>query len=61
MAVLDPVLVVLAQDADGNVSVPDFPFDPARGSHIVETGAELYIDRQDFRLIDSEVCGHAAL
>jgi glutaminyl-tRNA synthetase len=52
--VLDPLLVVLAKDSFTEISVPDFPFDPSRGSHKVVMGSEIYIDRQDFRLEDSE-------
>jgi len=57
MAVLDPILVVLSgvpDDASEPITVPDFPFDPSRGSHTVDLGSRVYIDQSDFREVDSE-------
>lgn len=55
MAVLNPIKVLLSDaPKDGRVlQVPDFPFDPSRGSHTVEFDDELFIDSSDFRLEDS--------
>ncbi|CAE7482285.1 glnS [Symbiodinium microadriaticum] len=69
MAVLNPVLVVIANlaevagpaaavaggEADGVVQweAPDFPHDPARGSHFVQMVSTVYIDQSDIRLVDS--------
>jgi hypothetical protein len=66
MAVLDPVLLVIsglaeatgkAVSADGSIvwEVPDFPFDPARGSHTLPMTDRIFIDRSDVRIVDSEV------
>ena len=55
MAVLDPLPVLLARDSFAQISVPDFPFDPSRGAHAVTLGNEVYIERADFRMQDSEV------
>jgi glutaminyl-tRNA synthetase len=58
MAVLQPLkLVISGRDLAGdaaNITVPDFPFDPTRGSHVLRIENEVYIDRSDFRLEDSE-------
>lgn len=62
MAVLDPLLVELVFPQDSSLplpqvfEVPDFPFDPSRGSHrlTLSEAAEIFIDRADFRLVDSE-------
>ena len=55
MAVLNPIKVLLSDaPKEGRVlQVPDFPFDPSRGSHTVEFDDELFIDSSDFRLEDS--------
>lgn len=43
-------------------TVPDFPFDPTRGTHTVAMeGGEIYIDQQDFRIQDSEVSTYVIL
>jgi hypothetical protein len=66
MAVLDPVLFVIsglaeatgkAVSADGSIlwEVPDFPFDPSRGSHSLAMTDKIFIDRSDVRIVDSEV------
>ena len=54
MAVLNPIRVVLAASAHSgtSVEVPDFPFDPTRGSHSVPLGDEIFIDKSDFRMAD---------
>ena len=53
MVVLDPIKVILdTSPSESSISVPDFPFDPTRGSHSVSISSILYIDRSDFRLID---------
>ena len=56
MVVLDPLLVVLSGVADMTVAVPNFPFDPSRGTHFTKLQREIFIDRSDFRMEDSEVC-----
>lgn len=58
MAVLKPLKVTIT-GLDGAISnkeltVPDFPFDPARGSHTVAIESTIYIDESDFRTVDSE-------
>lgn len=61
LGVLDPVKVVLKNfPTDPLVfTVPNFPFDPSRGTHeLCMDGPTLFIDRQDFRMEDSEVCTH---
>jgi hypothetical protein len=65
MAVLDPVLVVISglaeltgvQDEESPViwTVPDFPFDPSRGTHEVPMTSRVFVDRCDVRLEESEV------
>lgn len=57
MAVLDPLLVELSGlPATGRtLTIPDFPFDPSRGSHTLQIEDSVYIDRSDFRLVDEEV------
>lgn len=56
MAVLRPLKVVLSGRASNldAVSVPDFPFDPSRGSHSVPFTDIIYIDRSDFRVEDDD-------
>lgn len=69
MAVLHPLKLTIAGDgwtdpaslgrgaaaATKAVTVPDFPFDPTRGSHSLLVERTVYIDRSDFRLDDSAV------
>ena len=55
MVVLDPLLVVLSGVTEMDINVPNFPFDPSRGTHSTKLQSEIYIDRSDFRLEDSEV------
>lgn len=54
MAVLDPIIVELdnLQQEMTAFDVPDFPFDPTRGSHKIVVEKVVYIDRSDFRLVD---------
>ena len=58
MAVLQPLkMVITGRDLSGtaaDILVPDFPFDPSRGSHTVRIEETVYIDRSDFRTVDSE-------
>jgi glutaminyl-tRNA synthetase len=63
MAVLNPLKVVISgrpsnhSEPPGSFlcTVPDFPFDPSRGSHpLLLAGDEIYIDQADFRTEDSE-------
>ena len=61
MAVLDPLRVTITNwpgDHPGQVSIPDFPADPSRGSHLVPFERTLYIERDDFRQVEgtSSVC-----
>jgi hypothetical protein len=60
MAVLKPIKVVITGRTGlgshaAALTVPDYPFDPARGSHTVPMDDIVYIDAQDFRLEDDEV------
>ena len=55
MVVLDPLLIVLSGVNEMDVVIPNFPFDPTRGTHSTKLQHEIYIDRSDFRLEDSEV------
>ena len=55
MVVLDPLLVILNGITERMIAVPDFPFDPSRGTHNTRISSEIYIDRSDFRLEDSDV------
>ena len=46
MAALEPLRVrIINLDAPRVVTVPDFPQDPARGTHELEMEAEIFIDR----------------
>ena len=58
MAVLQPLkMVITGRDlsgAEADIPVPDFPFDPSRGSHTVRIEETVCIDRSDFRTVDSE-------
>lgn len=57
MLVLDPVPVVIedADDSDGlELDVPFSPKNPAMGSHKVKFTKTVYIDRSDFREVDSK-------
>ena len=54
---LEPLLVeLIGLPVDGReLVVPDYPFDPARGTHVVTIEDNVYIDATDFRMEDSEV------
>ena len=56
MGVLRPLRVELTGRPAGAtlVTVPDFPFDPARGTHTVPLDDVVFIDHADFRLEDEE-------
>ncbi|KAK0620432.1 glutaminyl-tRNA synthetase [Immersiella caudata] len=57
MLVLDPVPVVIedADESDGlELDVPFSPKNPAMGSHKVDFTKTVYIDRSDFREVDSK-------
>ena len=57
MLVLDPILVViddLPDDYLEEIELPFSPKDPAMGNHIVPFTKNVYIDRSDFREIDSK-------
>eukprot|EP00604_Paraphysomonas_vestita_P003143 CAMPEP_0174820862 /NCGR_PEP_ID=MMETSP1107-20130205/4962_1 /TAXON_ID=36770 /ORGANISM="Paraphysomonas vestita, Strain GFlagA" /LENGTH=619 /DNA_ID=CAMNT_0016037017 /DNA_START=191 /DNA_END=2050 /DNA_ORIENTATION=+ len=65
MAVLDPILLIISglSEAVGKAvsnedpivwDVPDFPFDPSRGTHTVPMTDRIYVDRSDVRLVDSD-------
>jgi glutaminyl-tRNA synthetase len=61
MVVVYPLKISLTNLQDVNlaaegfdIQVPDYPFDPSRGSHAVPMRSEVYIDRSDFRMQDSE-------
>jgi glutaminyl-tRNA synthetase len=52
MVVLRPLkMVITGRDfsSGAEISVPDFPFDPSRGSHSLRLESVVYIDRSDFR------------
>jgi len=52
MAVLDPLKVTITNfpgDHSGEITVPDFPADEARGSHTIPFNKTVYIERSDFR------------
>lgn len=52
MAVLNPIrvkLVNLPSDTPKQVSVPNFPAEPSKGSHIVPFEELIYIDADDFK------------
>lgn len=56
-AVVRPLKVVLANMPDDfvqTIEVPDFPDDPARGSHVKTLTKVLYIEQTDFRLADEK-------
>lgn len=55
MAVLDPIRIIVSGLKAGSISTPDFPQSPEKGSHTVPVEETLFIDKQDFRLVDSEV------
>lgn len=57
MLVLDPVPVIidnLPDDYEEDIQLPFAPKDPAMGSHVVPFTKTVYIDRSDFREVDSK-------
>jgi glutaminyl-tRNA synthetase len=57
MLVLDPVAVIIDNLPDDYVEEVELPFapkDPAMGNHIVPFTKTVYIDRRDFREVDSK-------
>jgi glutaminyl-tRNA synthetase len=55
MAIVDPVKLILTNVDDAfveKISVPDFPKDPARGSHDITLQKELWVERSDIKLED---------
>ena len=57
MVVLDPIPVIiddLPEDFCEELEVPFSPKDPAMGSHVVPFTRTVYIDRSDFREVDSK-------
>jgi len=58
MAVLQPLKVEISgrdlSGAAGDITIPNFPFDPTRGSHTVRIENTVFIDKADFRTEDSE-------
>ncbi|KZF23337.1 glutaminyl-tRNA synthetase [Xylona heveae TC161] len=57
MVVLDPIPVVIENLPDGyveEVEVPFSPKDPSMGGHVVPFTKVVYVDRSDFREIDSK-------
>ena len=54
MAVLNPIRVTVRDFPTGttSVEVPDFPFEPSRGSHTVPIEPVIFIDQADFRVVD---------
>lgn len=64
MAVLDPLKVTLLDFPASSpvlVDVPDFPADPARGSHRVPFDREVFIERSDFRETNEDDPGYKRL
>ncbi|KAH8689067.1 tRNA synthetases class I, catalytic domain-containing protein [Talaromyces proteolyticus] len=54
MVVLDPVPVVIEDAEEQDVDVPFSPKDPSMGSHKLRLTKTVYIDRSDFREVDSK-------
>ncbi|KAH8159683.1 hypothetical protein CIB48_g8567 [Xylaria polymorpha] len=54
MLVLDPVPVVIEDAEEVEVDVPFSPKNPAMGSHKLKFTPTVYIDRSDFREVDSK-------
>jgi len=50
MVVLDPVKVTIVNlDIEQDISIPDFPSEPDRGSHNIKFSKQIYIERSDFK------------
>jgi len=57
MVVLDPIKVVITNYPEGQseeITVPNIPSNPSMGTHKVDLSRELYIERSDFRMVDSK-------
>ena len=57
MLILDPILVIiddLSNDHLEEIKLPFSPKDPTMGNHVVPFTKNVYIDRSDFREIDSK-------
>ncbi|KAL7812784.1 tRNA synthetases class I, catalytic domain-containing protein [Trichoderma gracile] len=54
MLVLDPVPVVIEDGEEQDLDIPFSPKDPKLGSHAVRLTKTVYIDRSDFREVDSK-------
>ncbi|KAI1125498.1 glutaminyl-tRNA synthetase-like protein [Nemania abortiva] len=54
MLVLDPIPVVIEDAEEAEVDVPFSPKNPAMGSHKLKFTPTVYIDRSDFREVDSK-------
>jgi len=54
MMVLDPLAVVIEDAEETDLDVPFSPKNPAMGSHKVRLTKTVYIDRSDFREVDSK-------
>ncbi|PTB53252.1 hypothetical protein M431DRAFT_146214 [Trichoderma harzianum CBS 226.95] len=54
MLVLDPVPVVIEDCEEQDLDIPFSPKDPKLGSHTVRLTKTVYIDRSDFREVDSK-------
>lgn len=58
MAVLDPLKVTITnfpKDHSGEITVPDFPADEAKGSHRIPFGKTVFIERSDFREVSTQL------
>lgn len=57
MVVLDPIKVIItnyAEGADEEITVPNIPGHPEKGTHKVDLSRVIYIERSDFRMEDSK-------
>ncbi|RDA84344.1 hypothetical protein CP532_4953 [Ophiocordyceps camponoti-leonardi (nom. inval.)] len=54
MMVLDPVPLVIEDGEAMDLELPFSPRDPKMGSHVVKFTPTVYIDREDFREVDSK-------
>lgn len=59
MVVLHPLKVILLSNHSESslsieLTIPDYPFDITRGNHKLHMENMIYIDQQDFRIVDSD-------
>ncbi|KAI0129620.1 tRNA synthetases class I, catalytic domain-containing protein [Xylariales sp. AK1849] len=54
MLVLDPVPVIIEDAEEQHLDIPYSPKDPKMGSHKLRLTRKVYIDRSDFRQVDSK-------